>query len=80
MNSYNIKAILFDLDGVLIDSNIEIKNFWKNWAAKEEIVFTNETLEKNILGRTTLETINELFINSSEQIKKKFINLLWILI
>lgn len=71
MMTYNIKAVLFDLDGVLIDSNIEIENFWKNWAAKENIIFTNETLEKNILGRTTLETINELFLHSSEHIKKE---------
>jgi len=71
MKTYNIRAILFDLDGVLIDSNIEIEKFWKGWAAKERIVFTNETVKKNILGRTTRETINELFINSSEQIKEE---------
>ncbi len=72
-NNYKIRAIAFDMDGVLIDSNSEIENFWKQWAIKESISFTDETAIKFIHGRTTNETIQELFRNSTENTKRNIL-------
>jgi mannitol-1-/sugar-/sorbitol-6-phosphatase len=72
MNITNtIRAVLFDMDGVIIDSNSEIEKFWAKWAAKENLEYTDETTDNYIHGRTTIETINELFKKSSGEVKKQ---------
>lgn len=60
-NDCNVHAVLFDLDGVVIDSNAEIEVFWQGWAAKAGVVLDKPAIEKYILGRTTTETIETLF-------------------
>ena len=71
--TYKITAIAFDMDGVIIDSNAAIEKFWQQWAAKENLVFTNETAIRYIHGRATLETINELFEKSTQEIKNQIL-------
>ena len=41
------------MDGVVIDSNDKIENFWESWAKKEEVIFNNDVIVKYIHGRTT---------------------------
>jgi mannitol-1-/sugar-/sorbitol-6-phosphatase len=73
MKVYTVKGILFDMDGVLIDSNTEIENFWKDWAQKEELFLQEEDIIRYIHGRTTHDTINELFQDSGEDTKKQIL-------
>lgn len=56
-----IKALIFDLDGVIVDSNPAIEAFWKNWAAKEAIELTDALIREWIYGRKVDDTIIGLF-------------------
>ena len=56
-----ISAILFDLDGVILDSNPVIETFWGKWAEREGIPFNEQIIKEKIHGRTTWETIHTLF-------------------
>jgi sugar-phosphatase len=49
------RALLFDLDGTLIDSSARIRRLWQWWAARHGIEY--ESLVGIILGRTAVETI-----------------------
>ncbi|MDP1764572.1 MAG: HAD-IA family hydrolase [Sediminibacterium sp.] len=73
MKIYSIKGILFDMDGVLIDSNSEIERFWKEWSLKEGLSLSDENIIQYIHGRTTLDTINELFQYSDNHTKEQIL-------
>ena len=60
-NSFDLKAILFDMDGVLYDSMPAHAKAW--WQAMEEVGVRNATPEEYYLheGRTGKSTINIVF-------------------
>ncbi len=66
-----IRAFVFDLDGVIIDSNPAIESFWKSEAAKENIHLTNDLIREWIHGRKVGDTINGLFNHLSDKRKKE---------
>ena len=68
-----INAIAFDMDGVIIDSNTAIETFWKEWIIRERLIFTDQIAIQYIHGRTTIETINELFKNSANKVKEEIL-------
>jgi sugar-phosphatase len=48
-------AILFDLDGVLVDSSAVVMRHWEEWADRHDVSF--EHLTEVMHGRTSAETI-----------------------
>ena len=55
MTKFECSALLFDLDGVLVDSRAVIKRHWKRWAASQGLA-VSRVLEV-APGRPTVETI-----------------------
>ncbi len=66
-----IEAILFDLDGVVIDSNTEIAVFWRQWGINQNIEINDLILTQHVFGRTTQETIDAIFPSSSWAVKEQ---------
>ena len=71
--SYDIKAIIFDLDGVIINSNPAIEIFWKSWTDKEGIALTDSMIREWIYGRKVVDTLKGIFSQTSEERKKEII-------
>ncbi len=53
--TFTCRALLFDLDGTLIDSGARIRRLWQWWAARRGVDY--QSLLGVILGRTAVETI-----------------------
>jgi sugar-phosphatase len=52
------RALLFDMDGVLIDSTAAVARVWKRWASEHG--FDPETVASRAQGRPSITTIREL--------------------
>ena len=68
-----IKAIIFDLDGVIINSNPEIEKFWYKWAVKTKRELTSKNITEHIYGRKGVETLEALFNDISAETKDAII-------
>lgn len=55
--SFLKRAILFDLDGVLVDSRLPVEKSWRNWAKRQGL--DPEAVAKAAHGRRTIETVRE---------------------
>jgi len=55
---FSAKAILFDMDGVLMDSTPSVERVWRIWAAKHEL--DPEHVASLAHGRRSIETIREV--------------------
>jgi sugar-phosphatase len=56
-----IRAVIFDLDGVIINSNPAIESFWKSWTDRESVDLTSALVREWIHGRKVYDTIDGLF-------------------
>lgn len=55
MTEWDCDAVLFDLDGVLVDSAVCVERHWRRWAA--EHCLDSEEIMRFAHGRPTVETI-----------------------
>jgi sugar-phosphatase len=62
-------ALLFDLDGVLIDSTPAVARVWRRWAAEHG--FDPETVVHKAHGRPSQTTIRELLPNSDIELENR---------
>ncbi len=71
--AYPIKAIIFDLDGVILNSNPAIEIFWKSWTDKEGIILTDAMIREWIYGRKVVDTLKGIFSSVSDETKEAII-------
>ncbi len=57
-NSYFAKAVLFDMDGTIVDSSIPVRKAWKAWADEYGIDFAEVLAVMH--GRRAIETMHML--------------------
>lgn len=57
----HIRAVIFDLDGVIIDSNPAIEAFWHGLAKRENLVFTDNMIREWVHGRKAVDTVAGVF-------------------
>ncbi|MGE5206964.1 MAG: HAD family hydrolase [Chlamydiota bacterium] len=62
-------AILFDMDGVLIDSTPAVARVWSQWA--QERGFNPETVVRMAHGRPSLSTIRDLLPNGDHEAENR---------
>jgi sugar-phosphatase len=56
MREWNCDAVLFDLDGVLVDSATCVERHWRRWAAEHGL--DSDEIMRFAHGRPTIETIH----------------------
>ena len=65
---FSAKAILFDMDGVVIDSRQSVVDFWEAVAAEHRVTLTEDDYVRHIHGVPAAATLRSLFpALSSEQ-------------
>lgn len=65
MESMRCRGVLFDMDGVLVDSTPAVARVWSMWATKHGL--NAETVVKIAHGRPSISTIRELLPHSDHE-------------
>jgi HAD superfamily hydrolase (TIGR01509 family) len=60
------KAVLFDMDGVVIDTEREVTAFWTALADRHGIPLSDEIFDRHILGSPSYYTLQHVFPGLSE--------------
>jgi len=61
MQNNALNAVIFDLDGVVIDTKAPIEAFWNKWAHQKGIALDKQTMHEKIHGRPAKSTLNTIF-------------------
>ncbi|MBZ5573732.1 MAG: HAD family hydrolase [Acidobacteriia bacterium] len=64
-------AVLFDLDGVLIDSTPAVTRVWQSWAARHG--FDPEEVVRKAHGRPSIATIREYLPNADHELENRIV-------
>jgi sugar-phosphatase len=67
--SLTYDAVLFDLDGVLVDSRAVVERTWRRWAQLRGV--NDPDLVRRAHGRRSIETVKEVapFLDSDEEVR-----------
>ncbi len=57
----NYEAILFDMDGVIVDTHQSVTAFWERWAAKHGVHISAADFVQQVYGRPGTHTLDALF-------------------
>jgi sugar-phosphatase len=63
--AFQLNAVLFDLDGVMVDSSASIERAWRAWAGTRGLSW--HTVEAHISGYLTVDTIRAVLPNLSPE-------------
>lgn len=55
------RAVLFDMDGVVVDTEAQVAAFWRGLAADHGFALTGAELERHVFGRSADHTLRTLF-------------------
>ncbi|MDI5965626.1 HAD family hydrolase [Streptantibioticus silvisoli] len=66
----DVEAVVFDMDGVLIDSRPVIENAWRDVARRHGRTLDSAEVEGYVHGRTGAETVRMLFPEHSDAARK----------
>ncbi|HEY5954276.1 MAG TPA: HAD family hydrolase, partial [Terrimicrobiaceae bacterium] len=69
MPKISCKALLFDMDGVLVDSTPVVTRVWSQWA--RERGFDPEKIVHRVHGRPSLTTIRELLPDADHEAENR---------
>jgi HAD superfamily hydrolase (TIGR01549 family) len=61
------EALLFDMDGVIVDTYHSVTTFWRQLATEHDIHLTQEDFVQRVYGRTSEHTLVSLFPHLTEQ-------------
>ncbi|MCO1614287.1 MULTISPECIES: HAD family hydrolase [Micromonospora] len=61
MPKHAYEAVLFDMDGVVVDTERTVAAFWRLLAAEHGITISDEELEEHVFGRHAEHTLKVLF-------------------
>jgi HAD superfamily hydrolase (TIGR01509 family) len=55
------QAVLFDMDGVVVDTEQSVADFWQDLASSEGYSLTEDDLDRHVYGCSAVHTLRELF-------------------
>src|SRR5215469_9819103 len=61
------EAVLFDMDGVIVDTYHSVTAFWRKLAMEHSVHLTQEDFVQRVYGRTSEHTLVSLFPHLTEQ-------------
>ena len=61
------EAVLFDMDGVIVDTYHSVTTFWRQLANEHDVHLTQEDFVQRVYGRTSEHTLVSLFPHLTEQ-------------
>ncbi|HSS97163.1 MAG TPA: HAD family hydrolase [Terriglobales bacterium] len=71
MAQISCRALLFDLDGVLVDSTPAVERVWANWARKRG--FDPEDVVRRAHGRPSISTLRDLLPNADHEAENRIV-------
>jgi HAD superfamily hydrolase (TIGR01509 family) len=70
----SFRAVLFDMDGVVIDTRQSIVDFWQAVAAEQGVMLTTDDFDRHIHGVPLAHTLKALFPNLPPEPDVAFLN------